>query len=174
MNIFQSEDPAEPTLEDDFRMDLTATLGYKSVVEMLSNLDCWEYDFWFEKYKKSCFGPSVGNNMMAQVCYLLANQWSKSQMPYTDFVMKVSQGPTEQDIINATCGRYHAGCETWLKGNPPEDKLKAQGFNEKQIERIKQGFKHDKEHYKELRKLAKIMSDKYRKGLEQKADNNNA
>lgn len=174
MNVFQSDNPEEPTLEDEFRMDLTASLGHKSVVDMLSHIDAWEYSFWFEKYKRNCFGPSVTNNMLAQVCYLLANQWSKSQMPFTDFVMKVSQGPSEQDILNTTCSWYHSSIVRWLQSKPKEEDLRKQPYNEEQIKRILKGFKHNKEDYKELEKLAKIVSDKYRQGLEERAKENNA
>ena len=54
-------------------MDLTATLGYKSVVDMLNNLDSNEYEFWLRKYEKACFGPSVNNNMLAQVALYLVS-----------------------------------------------------------------------------------------------------
>ena len=76
-DIFDSNDPENPTIEDEFKMDLTVTLGYGSVTEMLENIDSNEYSFFFEKYKKSCFGPTINNQLISRLMLLVYNSFAE-------------------------------------------------------------------------------------------------
>jgi len=95
-NIFDSEDPENPTFEDEFKMDLCATLPYKSVAEMMDTLDEYEYQFWFEKYKRHIFGPSMENHMLAQIAYVTANAFSKTHLCFDKFTYKVLKSIQER------------------------------------------------------------------------------
>lgn len=162
-DFFQSDDPASPTLEDEFRMDLCATLGYKSVVDLME-IDSVEYSFWFERYKKSIFGPCVNNKMLAQASYLIANMMQKSNINYEDLVFRVVEPPSENDRLEAACSRYHAGMVRFIK-NPDPRILEKLSYSKEQIERIAKGFKDTPEDNKEASDLARIESDRYRKGI---------
>lgn len=121
-SVFDSNDPKNPSFEDNFKMDLAATLKCKSVVDMLNKIDAWEYAFWFEKYKKSLFGPSMENHMLAQIAFVTANSFSKSNLKFDDFIYKVMQ--SIQDRMNqATRKMYVNDCfhANITKGMSPED-----------------------------------------------------
>ena len=94
--IFDSDDPEKPTFEDEFKMDLAAILNYKSVAEMIDTLDEFEYQFWYHKYRRSIFGPSMENHQLAQIAYVTANAFSKSKIRFDDFVYKVIKSIQEQ------------------------------------------------------------------------------
>lgn len=94
--IFDSDDPEKPTFEDEFKMDLAATLNYKSVAEMLNTLDEFEYQFWYSKYRRSIFGPSMANHQLAQIAYVTANCFGKSKIKFEDFVFKLIKSVQEQ------------------------------------------------------------------------------
>lgn len=104
-SIFDSDDPKNPSFEDNFKMDLAATLQCKSVVDMLNNIDALEYAFWFEKYKKSLFGPSMENYMLAQIAFVTANSFSKSNLKFDDFTYRVIQ--TIQERMNQATKRMY-------------------------------------------------------------------
>lgn len=94
--IFDSDDPEKPTFEDEFKMDLAATLNYKSVAEMIDTLDEFEYQFWYQKYRRCIFGPTMENHQLAQIAYVTANAFSKSKIKFEDFVYKVIKSLQEQ------------------------------------------------------------------------------
>ena len=94
--IFDSDDPKRPSFEDEFKMDLAATLNYKSVAELVDTLDVYEYQFWYEKYRRSIFGPTMENHQLAQIAYVTANSFSKSKMKFEDFVYKVIKSVQEE------------------------------------------------------------------------------
>lgn len=103
--IFDSDDPEEPTFEDEFKMDLAAILNYKSVAEMLDTLDELEYQFWLQKYRRSIFGPSMENHGLALIAYVCANAFSKTNLSFDKFVYKVFKSVQER-MNEATERRY--------------------------------------------------------------------
>ena len=166
-SYFLSEDPSKPTLEDEFRMDLCATLGYKSVQDLLEYMDAFEYDFWFEKYKKACFGPTTVSQQLSLISYFVANSFSKTNAKLDDFLINIKEPPSAEEIAEMTAARYHKNVVNWLKKCPKDEDLEKQPYSKKQIMRIKQGF-NIKEDQEELQKLARVISDPYRKGLLEK------
>lgn len=103
--IFDSEDPKKPTFEDEFKMDLCAILNYQSVTEMMDTLDEYEYQFWFEKYQRSIFGPSMENHMLAQIAFVTANAFSKSTISFDKFTYKVMK--SIQERMNEATERHY-------------------------------------------------------------------
>ena len=103
--IFDSDDPEEPTFEDEFKMDLAATLNYQSVVQMLDTLDELEYQFWYQKYRRGIFGPSMENHGLALIAYVCANAFSKTNLSFDRFVYKVLKSVQER-MNEATERRY--------------------------------------------------------------------
>ena len=54
---------------------------------MLDTLDCVEYDFLLEKYRKMTFGVSMQNHQMAQIAWAVVNSVSKKAVRFERFVM---------------------------------------------------------------------------------------
>lgn len=69
-------------------MDLFLELGrFKTIPEMLDTLDCVEYDFLLEKYRKMAFGPAMQNHQMAQIAWAVVNSVSKKPVKFERFIM---------------------------------------------------------------------------------------
>lgn len=160
-DIFESKDPKAPTYEDDFKMELTAYLGYGSVVDMLEKIDTWEYSFWLEKYKECNFGSAMQNIQLARIAYCVANAFGSSGEPFDTFIMKYREDNSNQLIIESTCRRYHANMKIWLLNKPEKAALEGQGYTPEQIERVNKGFTTSAQDREDLEQLAKVASEPY-------------
>lgn len=78
-------------------MELFLTIGnYKSISEMLDCIDAQEYDFLLEKFRNQAFGFSMVNFQLAQICFVIANLFSKNS------TMKI------EDLIYGEIGQLEA------------------------------------------------------------------
>lgn len=165
-DIFDSNDPENPTIEDEFKMDLTVTLGYGSVTEMLENIDSNEYSFFFEKYKKSCFGPTINNQLISRLMLLVYNSFAeKSVNDEEAFLIKFREVEDPNiALIKSASARYLSGLRIWLsREDLTRKELESQNIDNDSIEKILSG----KITKQELKVIAKDLADKYKKGLEE-------
>ena len=151
-------------------MDLTATLGYKSVVDMLNNLDSNEYEFWLRKYEKACFGPSVNNNMLAQVALYLVSVFGGKDpnIKFDNFLMKIREiEDPEIAAFNATMKRYSFRIHEWInKKDLTRQELEGQKINNDLIDKILSNTITDVE----KKNIVSEIVNRYRKGLKSRID----
>lgn len=124
-------------------MDLFLQLGrYDTITDMLNTLDCVEYDFLLEKYRKMTYGPSMVNYQLAQIAWAVVNTVSKKAVSFERFV-KGELGDPETTSSD--------GCATSLMAQDYFDYYLREGFSED-----------------EARKLARESAKKYADDLRQK------
>jgi len=79
-------------------MELFLQLGrYDTISDMLETLDCFEYDFLLEKYRKMNFGPAMMNYQLAQVAWCVVNSVSKNGVKFERFIRGELGDPEETD-----------------------------------------------------------------------------